>query len=86
MLSNKGILFNRIIINCPVATQQGMEFLKKKIKNLELNISLIAYRLNQDFYIMRNKNKFLVGDMGNWSKKLPPSFNKKAFWNEKRLD
>lgn len=85
MLKNKGIEFEKIIVNCPVAAQQGIDFLKKTVKNLELNIGLFAYGLNQDFYIMRD-DKFFVGDMGEWSKILPKNFDRKAVWNKKRLD
>jgi len=86
VLQQKGLLFDKIIVNCPVATQQGVQFLEKNFKNLQLNISLYAYQLNNDFYIMRDNNRFFVGDMGEWSKISPKSYNKKAFWNKKRLD
>jgi len=85
-LHSKNIFFEKIIVNCPVASQQGIGFLKKTVKNIKLNISLIAYRLNKDFYIMRSKDEYFVGDMGEWSKILPKSYDKKAFWNKNRLD
>lgn len=86
ILNRKGFKFKKIIVNCPVATRQGAEFLLKKFPDLQLNISLYAYRLNKDFYIMRDEKKYFVGDMGEWSKILPKEFDQKAIWNKNRLD
>jgi len=91
-LQKMGIDFEKIEINCPLSSQFGYEYLKKSFKKLTINFGTIAYGLDENFYIRRTAEEgypnkdFYVGDMGEWSKKLPAKFDKIAWWNKNRLD
>lgn len=96
-LKQKGIFFENIQIDCPAASQFGVQFLLKflkwlGVKKILIKTGTLVYALDQDYYLRRTigeaykKREYFVGDMGEWSKKLPISFNSKACWNKKRLD
>lgn len=96
-LKKKGIVFNEIQIDAAVVTQTGVEFLQKYLKYLGVKrvgfkIGALCFKLDKHYYLKRTKeegyrhDEFFVGDMGEWSRILPKSFDKVAWWNKNRID
>jgi hypothetical protein len=94
-LKKKGIFFDEIQIDCPAATQVGIEFIIAflkwlGVKKVLINTGALVYALDDHYYLRRTIEEgyedkgFFVGDMGEWSKKLPVSYNKTAWWNKNR--
>lgn len=89
-LKEKGISFNEIKIDAAVAVQTGAEFLQKFLKYLNvervmIRVGALCFKMDEHFYLRKN-NQYFVGDMGEWSKILPKSLDKLAWWNKNRLD
>ena len=97
VLKNKGIVFDEVQIDAVAATQKGVEFIQRYLKYLGIKkvmvkVGGLCFRLGEHFYLRRTKeegykrDEFFVGDMGEWSRKLPVSYDKKAWWNKNRSD
>jgi hypothetical protein len=97
VLKEKGIFFEEIQIDCPAATQFGVEFLTQflawlGVEKVTFKVGALVYALDEHYYLRRTEDEgfeneeFVVGDMGEWSKRLPRSYNAKAWWNKNRLD
>lgn len=95
-LKKKGIVFEEIQIDCPVATQFGVEFLIQFLSwlgviNVTFTVGTLVYSLSDHYYLLRTPeegyedNEMFVGDMGEWSRILPKTFNEKAPWNKVRF-
>lgn len=96
VLKEKGITFEDIQIDCPVATQFGVEFLIQFLEwlgvpKLKFKVGTLVYSLSDHYYLLRtteegyDNGEFFVGDMGEWSRILPESYNQRAWWNKVRL-
>lgn len=94
-LKKKGIFFDEVQIDCPAATQVGIEFIIAflnwlGVKKILIKTGALVYALDDHYYLRRTaeegyrNREFFVGDMGEWSKKLPVSYNKIAWWSKYR--
>jgi len=82
----------KIWIAAAAATQRGIERLlylakeKYGFGNMKIIDGVLVFRMNSDFYLVdaENPTKYIVGDMGDWTEKLPEGFNDEAPWNKFR--
>ena len=94
-LKEKGFFFDEVQIDAAVVVQTGAEFLRQYLKYLGvkkvvIKTGVLCFKIDEHFYLKRTKeesyqgNEYFVGDMGEWSRPLPRSFNQLAWWNRKR--
>jgi len=94
-LKEKGFFFDEVQIDAAVVVQTGAEFLRQYLKYLGvkkvvIKTGVLCFKMDEHFYLKRTKeesyqgNEYFVGDMGEWSRPLPRSFNQLAWWNRKR--
>jgi len=91
---SQGVQINelKIWIAAAAATQRGIERLlylakeKYRFRDIKIIIGILVWAMNSDFYLINadNAHKYIVGDMGDWTMRLPLSFNKKVWWNRYR--
>ncbi|MDD3647198.1 MAG: hypothetical protein PHS44_01730 [Candidatus Dojkabacteria bacterium] len=83
------------MIDTPVAVQLGVQFLQEFIKwlgirNVIFRTGALVYGFDDHYYLLRTQEEgyqkgiYYVGDMGEWSKMLPSSYNNVAPWNAYR--